>query len=90
MRTFVHGGGSLPDGIDVALAHYRHQIFVEHLGWSLPMADACVERDQYDRDDTVYVIAQDEAASICGCARLLPTTRPYLLKELFAFLVRSQ
>jgi acyl homoserine lactone synthase len=87
MRTFVHEGGSLPDSVDMALAQYRHQIFVEHLGWSLPMADACVERDQYDRDDTVYVIAQDQAASICGCARLLPTTRPYLLKELFAFLL---
>ncbi|AXV75640.1 MULTISPECIES: acyl-homoserine-lactone synthase SolI [Ralstonia solanacearum species complex] len=84
MRTFVHGGGRLPEGVDAALAHYRHQIFVGQLGWQLPMADGMFERDQYDRDDTVYVVARDENGTICGCARLLPTTRPYPLKDVFA------
>lgn len=51
------------------------------------MADNGFERDQYDRDDTVYVVGRDEAGSICGCARLLPTTRPYLLKDLFPSLL---
>ncbi|MBB6580509.1 acyl-homoserine-lactone synthase SolI [Ralstonia solanacearum] len=87
MRTFVHGGGRLPEGIDAALAHYRHQVFVGRLGWQLPMADGTFERDQYDRDDTVYVVARDAGGTICGCARLLPTTRPYLLKEVFASLL---
>ncbi|WP_347333173.1 acyl-homoserine-lactone synthase, partial [Ralstonia pseudosolanacearum] len=79
MRTFIHGGGRLPEAVDAALAHYRHQIFVGQLGWQLPMADGRFERDQYDRDDTVYVVARDADGAICGCARLLPTTRPYLL-----------
>ncbi|WP_197329309.1 acyl-homoserine-lactone synthase [Ralstonia syzygii] len=84
MRTFVHGDGRLPEGVDAALAHYRHQIFVGQLGWQLPMADGMFERDQYDRDDTVYVVARDANGTICGCARLLPTTRPYPLKDVFA------
>jgi acyl homoserine lactone synthase len=87
MRTDIHDDGRLPDGVGDALAQYRHEIFVKQLGWQLPMADNCYERDQYDRDDTVYVVGRDEAGSICGCARLLPTTRPYLLKELFPFLL---
>lgn len=88
MRTSVHGDGRLPAPLDTALAHYRHRIFVEQLGWKLPGADDHFERDQYDREDTVYVVAQDdETGSICGCARLLPTTRPYLLQELFPFLL---
>ncbi len=84
MQTFIHGGGRLPEAVDAALAHYRHQIFVGQLGWQLPMADGRFERDQYDRDDTVYVVARDADGAICGCARLLPTTRPYLLKDVFA------
>jgi acyl homoserine lactone synthase len=87
MQTFIHDDGRLPEGVGNALAQYRHEIFVKQLGWRLPMADDEFERDQYDRDDTVYVVGREESGSICGCARLLPTTQPYLLKDLFPFLL---
>lgn len=87
MWTSVHGNGRLPEDLDAALAHYRHRIFVEQLGWRLPCAESGFERDQYDRPDTMYVIAHDESRAICGCARLLPTTQPYLLQELFPSLL---
>jgi acyl homoserine lactone synthase len=86
MWTSTHEEGRLPENVGKALARYRHQIFVEQLGWHLPMAEEGFERDQYDREDTVYVLAHDEMGSICGCARLLPTTLPYLLKDVFPFL----
>ena len=60
------------------LARYRHRVFVETLGWQLQCRDA-LEWDQFDRDDTLYVIAQNSAGDVIGTARLLPTTRPYLL-----------
>ena len=66
-----------------ALGRYRHRVFVQHLGWSLPDAGSEDEWDSYDRPDTVYVLALNATGSLCGCARLLPTTRPYLLKEVF-------
>ncbi len=87
MQTSVHGNGRLPEDLEAALAHYRHRIFVEQLGWRLPCADAGFERDQYDCDATLYVVARDECGAICGCARLLPTTQPYLLQELFPSLL---
>lgn len=87
MQATMHDGGRLPAEIDDALARYRYRVFVEQLGWELPVVDGCMERDQFDRNDTIYVIARDDSGSICGCARLLPTTRPYLLKELFPFLL---
>lgn len=65
-----------------AIAQYRHKIFIERLGWQLP-AENGMERDQFDRTDTVYVIARDGKGAICGCARLLPTTGPYLLGDVF-------
>ncbi|MEO7065484.1 MAG: acyl-homoserine-lactone synthase [Rhodanobacter sp.] len=87
MQMIAHGGGPLPAELGSALARYRYRVFVEQLGWDLPVVDGCFERDQFDRSDTIYVIARDEDGSICGCARLLPTTRPYLLQELFPFLL---
>ena len=32
MRTFVHQDGPLSESVSMALARYRYQIFVEHLG----------------------------------------------------------
>lgn len=90
MQTNVYRDGRLPKSIGTALAQYRYQIFVKKLGWRLPTTDDLFERDQYDRADTVHVIATDEAGSICGCARLLPTTQSYLLKELFPFLLPEE
>jgi acyl homoserine lactone synthase len=70
-----------PD-IEQSLARFRYRIFVEKMKWSLPGTGG-KERDQFDRPDTVYVIARDASGAICGCGRLLPTTGPYLLQQVF-------
>lgn len=46
-----------------------------------------MERDQFDHPNTLYVIAREPNGAICGCARLLPTTEPYLLSEIFPTLL---
>jgi acyl homoserine lactone synthase len=73
-----------------ALGRYRHEVFVRHLGWELPGAVEGAEWDEFDRADTVYVLAQDAAGRLTGCARLLPTTRPYLLANVFPQLLDGQ
>ena len=77
----------LPEGVPKRLAHYRYRVFVERLGWDLPAFDG-QEKDQFDRPDTVYVVGQEEGWVI-GCARLLPSTRPYLLSEVFPQLLNG-
>lgn len=64
------------------MASYRYRVFVEKLGWQLE-CDEGRELDQFDRQDTVYVVGEDEAGEVVGTARLLPTSRPYLLGEVF-------
>lgn len=73
---------TLPHGLYAELGAYRHEVFVELLGWNLDTPDG-LEQDQFDRDDTIYVVARNEENRIAGCARLLPTTRPYLLSQVF-------
>lgn len=65
------------------IGRYRHKVFVEMLKWELLIEEPGIERDQFDREDTLYVVARDEAGSVIGTARLLPTTQPYLLEEVF-------
>ncbi|HEX3895383.1 MAG TPA: acyl-homoserine-lactone synthase [Rudaea sp.] len=77
-------------GVEAELAAYRYKVFVEHLGWDLPIAQIGSERDEFDRPDTFYVVVKDDRERICGCARLLPTTHPYLLGMVFPQLMGDQ
>jgi acyl homoserine lactone synthase len=61
---------------------YRKKIFVDRLGWKLKTLNG-MEFDQFDRPDTIYVASVDKNEQVNGCARLLPTNRPYLLGEVF-------
>lgn len=78
----------LSDVLLSKVASYRYQVFIETLGWELETKDN-EELDQFDRPDTVYVVAQDEEGHVNGCARLLPTNRPYLLGEVFPQLLNG-
>lgn len=82
MKIYAGTASTLPDGIFFAMGRYRYQVFVERLGWKLP-THARMEFDQFDRCDTVYVVACDARDRVIGTARLLPTDRPYLLAEVF-------
>lgn len=78
----------LPEELLSRVSSYRHKVFVEMLGWELQTQNG-VELDQFDRPDTLYVITQDEQGRVNGCARLLPTHRPYLLGEVFPQLLNG-
>ncbi len=89
MRFFMGTPSELPGQLIDDIARYRHRVFIEKLGWQLK-CDHGLEYDQFDRDDTVYVVAQNEKGDIIGTARLLPTSRPYLLGEVFPQLMNGQ
>ncbi|HEV2609994.1 MAG TPA: acyl-homoserine-lactone synthase [Noviherbaspirillum sp.] len=89
MQTMTGRSKDLTPEFETALAQYRHKIFIERLGWSLPVDDG-LERDQFDHPETIYVVTREPDGAICGCARLLPTTEPYLLSEVFRHLMHGQ
>lgn len=89
MRVISGASSGLPAGLLGRVGHYRHRVFVERLGWQLEARDG-FESDQFDRSDTIYVAVEDEQGRIAGCARLLPTTQPYLLSEVFPQLLNGQ
>jgi N-acyl-L-homoserine lactone synthetase len=61
----------------------RKQIFVDLLGWDVPVLDGRFEIDQFDDAHARYLILTDESLVHLGSARLLPTTRPHILNSLF-------
>lgn len=79
---------ALSEATFTALSRYRHSVFVEQLGWPIGTRDG-LELDQFDAPDTEYVVARESDGRIGGCGRLLPTTRPYLLSEVFPYLMNG-
>lgn len=61
------------------MARHRYEVFVRRLGWTLGYPDGW----EFDREDTVYVMALDSGRQDRGVAGLLPTTRPCLYREVF-------
>ncbi|VFT23697.1 autoinducer synthesis protein RhlI [Pseudomonas aeruginosa] len=60
------------------LGRYRHQVFIEKLGWDVVSTSRVRDQefDQFDHPQTRYIVAMGRQG-ICGCARLLPTTDAY-------------
>lgn len=65
---------------------HRKTVFIDQLGWKIPAKDD-EESDQYDREDTIYLIAREDwCEEPLASARLLPTTSAHLLSDHFSHL----
>ena len=65
--------------------HHRKQIFVDRLGWDLPLKKSWLEIDEFDNDYAVYImVVSDDGSNHLGSVRLLPTTGPHMLGSLFS------
>ena len=65
----------------------RKAVFIDGLGWDLHVHADDLEIDQFDNEDAVYIIVSDDDTGChLGSLRLLPTTKPHLLTEVFSHL----
>lgn len=69
-----------------AIHRLRHKVFKERLAWDVSSQDG-LERDEYDSFNPVYLVVRGGTNELEGCWRLLPTTGPYMLKDLFSELL---
>lgn len=65
----------------------RADQFYHRLKWEVTLDAQGWERDQYDRDDTLYVIWELPDGTHGGSMRFLPTTTPVMVNEHFADLL---
>jgi acyl-homoserine lactone synthase len=61
----------------------RKSVFVDLLKWDVPVIDGTYEIDQFDDEHACYLILTDRKGAHLASARLLPTTRPHILGELY-------
>lgn len=61
----------------------RKRLFVDLLGWDVPVLDGRFEVDQFDGEHATYVVAANALGEHVASLRLLPTDRPHILDTLF-------
>lgn len=73
-------GDALPSSLRL-----RHKIFVERQRYDVPCFDG-MEFDQFDTPAAVYLLWRDRDNRVRAVARLIPTTFPYMIQQLWPHL----
>lgn len=60
----------------------RYKIFHERLQWDVKTVGD-LEMDEFDDPDSIYVLTTDTQEQVCGGWRIRPTTRRYMLNDVF-------
>jgi len=66
----------------------RKTAFKDRLGWDVTVSGE-LEVDQFDALAPSYVLSIDRRGAVNGCVRLLPTTGPNMLRDIFSSLVTN-
>lgn len=73
-----------------ALYAFRFKVACHEMGWNLPDAKDGLDIDQFDSEDAVHFIDVNKKDEIIACARLVPTTGPNMLKDVFPEFCESE
>jgi acyl-homoserine lactone synthase len=65
----------------------RHVIYVDRRGWKALARPGGREIDQFDTDDTIYLLGLDAEGAVISGVRLNPTTKPHLINTFFSHTV---
>lgn len=60
----------------------RARVFRDRLGWDVTVRDGR-ERDIFDDLDPAYLVVLDDDHTVVGCNRILQTTGPHMLSDVF-------
>ena len=66
-----------------AMHRLRARVFRDRLGWDVTVIDD-MEHDLFDNLHPAHVVCLDEDGDVVGCMRLLQTTGPHMLADVFA------
>jgi acyl homoserine lactone synthase len=67
----------------------RKRVFHDRLGWDVVVRDG-KEIDLFDDLDPAHVISVDDRGRVVGCMRLLQTTGPHMLADVFSSILDGE
>ena len=84
MRLVELGNGTAEEAHAMrAMFVARKEVFIDLLGWDVPVLEGRFEVDNFDTVSARYLILMGEDGRHHASTRLLPTTAPHILNSLF-------
>lgn len=91
MTQIINGAEDLFDDIVLAnMFRERKRVFIDLLGWDVPVLAGHFEVDQFDGPDTTYLLLADRDGRHLGSMRLLPSNQPNILGSIFPYLCEGE
>jgi N-acyl-L-homoserine lactone synthetase len=84
MRTLAVSWETVHQHGEAWISHHqlRYRMFVKRQKWSVPNYRH-IEYDEFDTPAATYILVVDDQNHALGTTRLIPTTRPYMVKSLW-------
>lgn len=67
----------------IEMHRLRKVIFRDRMHWDVDVSKEGLEIDNYDLPETVYILARDDQARVVGVWRMLPSTLPSMVREIW-------
>ena len=67
----------------------RARVFQDRLGWDVQVRDG-MEHDIFDDLNPAHVVSLNDAGEVVGCMRLLQTTGPHMLADVFSSILDGE
>jgi len=67
----------------------RARVFKDRLGWAVKVENGR-EHDRFDDEWTLYVLSVTDQNKVVGCLRVLQTTGPHMLSDVFSALIPKE
>ena len=72
-----------------AMFRLRKRVFADRLGWDVQVTEGR-EIDLFDALDPAHVVSVDDEGNVVGCMRLLQTTGPHMLADVFSSILDGE
>ncbi|MCL4678902.1 MAG: GNAT family N-acetyltransferase [Alphaproteobacteria bacterium] len=67
----------------IEMHRLRKVIFRDRMQWNVDISKEGLEIDNYDLPETVYILARDQQNRVVGVWRILPSTLPSMVREIW-------
>jgi acyl homoserine lactone synthase len=89
MIEIVQAGQAGKTNLLFDMHRLRARVFKDMMGWDVKVDQDGLETDAFDLPDTVYLLALNKAGRVVGSWRMLPTTGPTMIRDLWPQFIQT-
>lgn len=83
MLAIVQAGQAGKTSLLFDMHRFRKRVFSDRMAWDVHITAQGLEIDQFDLPEAIYILALNDAHQVIGTWRLLPTSGPTMIRDVW-------